>query len=194
MWLLAAVPWLMAWCARGDGSGWPGWRGVLGCAQRGEVVIKRSDVPARNRDGISGLVEVVLEAAVNVVLDGAGHVVVNRPADAITVAPGPWANGIKLMWGLASARRRSWSAASAGQSGRACGSCTGLRAAWSCARIGGRAAAARGCGGRCSRRRGRRRGRRGAQGEKHPETLMRPREAWRTSAKWISAADKIAAP
>src|SRR5258708_37922542 len=119
--LLAALTWLMACCARGDGSGCPRWRGEPGRAQRGEVVIKRSDVPARNRDGISGLVEVVLEAAVNVVLDGAGHVVVNRPADAITVAPGPWANGIKLMWGLASARRRSWSAASAGQSGRACG-------------------------------------------------------------------------
>src|SRR5258708_30116834 len=56
-----------------------------------------------------------------------------------------WPNGIKLMWGLTSARRRSWSAASAGQSGRACGSCTGLRAVWSCARSGGRAAAGRGC-------------------------------------------------
>ena len=61
---------------------------------------------------------------------------------------GLWPNGIKLMWELASARRRSWSAASAGQSRRACGSCTGRRAAWSCARSGGRAAAGRGCGGR----------------------------------------------
>ena len=69
--LLAALTWLVACCAEATAADAPDGAGSPGGAQRGEVVIKRSDVPARNRDGISELVEVVLEAAVNVVLDGA---------------------------------------------------------------------------------------------------------------------------
>jgi hypothetical protein len=46
----------------------------------------------------------------------------------------------------ASARRQSWSAESAGRSRRVFGFCIGLRAAWSCARSGGRGARARDCG------------------------------------------------
>src|SRR5260370_188585 len=42
----------------------------------------------------------------------------------------------------ASARRQSWSAESAGRSRRVFGACTGRRAAWSCARSGGRGARA----------------------------------------------------
>ena len=62
-----------------------------------------------------------------------------------------WYSPAQGQWHLvkqepASARRQSWSAESAGRSGRASGFCTGRRVAWSCARSGGRGAWARDCG------------------------------------------------
>src|SRR5258707_15417876 len=81
---------LMACCAEVMAADAPDGAGSPDALSEERPSLKRSDVPARNRDGISGLAEVVQEAAVNVVLDGAGHVVVNRPADAVTVAAGAW--------------------------------------------------------------------------------------------------------